>query len=57
MIFATITIEELIKAHKDELHKDAFIHSAQGVHYTSPKLQKLLKENNLGQSMSRLSNY
>ncbi|WP_408606177.1 hypothetical protein [Cellulosilyticum ruminicola] len=53
MIFATITIEKLIKAHKDELHKDAFIHSAQGVHYTSPKL---LKENNLGQSMSRRGN-
>ncbi|WP_317101989.1 IS3 family transposase, partial [Clostridium neonatale] len=28
----------------------------QGVHYTSPKYQKLLKENNLGQSMSRRGN-
>lgn len=53
---ATITIDKLIKNHKDELHKDAFIHSDQGVHYTSPKFQRVLKENNLGQSMSRRGN-
>lgn len=53
---ATITIDKLIKNHKDELHKDAFIHSNQGVHYTSSKFQRLLKENNLGQSMSRRGN-
>jgi len=53
---ATTTINKLINVHKDALHKDAFIHSDQGSHYTSPKFQKLLKENNLGQSMSRRGN-
>lgn len=53
---ATTTIHKLINEHKYFLHKDAFIHSDQGVHYTSPKFQKLLKENNLGQSMSRRGN-
>ena len=53
---ATDTINKLISQHKDILHKDAFIHSDQGVHYTSPKFQKLLKNNNLGQSMSRRGN-
>ena len=53
---ATITIHKLISKHKNNLHKDAFIHSDQGVHYTSPKFQKLLKKNNLGQSMSRRGN-
>lgn len=53
---ATKTIDKLIIQHKNLLHKDAFIHSDQGVHYTSPKFQKLLKEYNLGQSMSRRGN-
>ncbi|KGM93814.1 IS3 family transposase, partial [Clostridium botulinum] len=53
---ATTTIYKLISLHKHTLHKDAFIHSDQGVHYTSPKFQKLLRENNLGQSMSRRGN-
>ena len=53
---ATTTIDKLISLHKDDLHEDAFIHSDQGSHYTSPKFQKLLKENNLGQSMSRRGN-
>lgn len=38
------------------LHKDAFIHSDQGVHYTSPIFQKKLKEKGIGQSMSRCGN-
>ena len=42
--------------HKNHLHSDAFIHSDQGVHYTSPKFQEKLKENNLSQSMSRRGN-
>lgn len=50
------TIHKLITQHKHNLHKEAFIHSDQGVHYTSPKFQKLLKENGLGQSMSRHGN-
>lgn len=53
---ATTTIYKLISLHKHTLHKDAFIHSDQGFHYTSPKFQKLLRENNLGQSMSRRGN-
>lgn len=53
---ATDTIDKLLSKHKDTLHKDAFIHSDQGVHYTSPKFQKLLKDNNLSQSMSRRGN-
>lgn len=39
-----------------DLHKDAFIHSDQGVHYTSPKFQNKVKKLGLGQSMSRRGN-
>lgn len=39
-----------------KLHKEAFIHSDQGSHYTSPTFQKLLKKYNLDQSMSRKGN-
>ncbi|MBK5243338.1 IS3 family transposase [Clostridium sp.] len=50
------TIEKLIKVNKNLLHSEAFIHSDQGAHYTSPKFQKLLKKYKLGQSMSRRGN-
>lgn len=50
------TIYKLKANNKFKLAKDAFIHSDQGFHYTSPKFQKLLKSNNLGQSMSRRGN-
>jgi len=50
------TIDKLIANHKNHLHKDAFIHSDQGCHYTSPKFQSKLKESNIGQSMSRRGN-
>ncbi len=53
---ATTTINKLIKKHKSLLHKDTFIHSDQGCHYTSPIFQRLLKKHNLGQSMSRRGN-
>ncbi|MCJ7687891.1 MAG: IS3 family transposase [Clostridiaceae bacterium] len=53
---ATETIEKLINGHKKLLNSEAFIHSDQGVHYTSPKFQKLLKKYKLGQSMSRRGN-
>jgi len=53
---ATETIKKLIKQHGNLLNADAFIHSDQGVHYTSPKFQKLLKKYKLGQSMSRRGN-
>lgn len=50
------TIHKLMATPGLSLHKDAFIHSDQGVHYTSPKFQRLLKKYNLGQSMSRRGN-
>ncbi|WP_431026972.1 IS3 family transposase [Lysinibacillus sp. LZ02] len=53
---ATKTIEKLVRNQKIKLQPDAFIHSDQGVHYTSPKYQKLLKKHRLGQSMSRRGN-
>lgn len=53
---ATKTIHKLINNKKVTLHKDAFIHSDQGSHYTSPRYQKLLKKYGLNQSMSRRGN-
>lgn len=53
---ATDTIKSLMKQRRLKLHKNAFIHSDQGSHYTSPKYQKLLKRKGLGQSMSRRGN-
>lgn len=52
----TDTILKLKKNSKINLAKDAFIHSDQGSHYTSPKYQKLVKKCGLGQSMSRRGN-
>ena len=51
------TIDKLIKLKTFRLHKDTFVHSDQGLHYTSPIFQRLLKENNLNQSMYRRGNY
>lgn len=53
---ATETINKLIKNNTNLLHEEAFIHSDQGVHYTSPRFQKLLKKYKLTQSMSRRGN-
>lgn len=53
---ATKTVEKLFRNKRVKLHPDAFIHSDQGVHYTSPKFQKLLRHYKLGQSMSRRGN-
>ncbi|KAB7662036.1 IS3 family transposase, partial [Bacillus sp. B1-b2] len=53
---ATKTIHKLMNNKKVTLHEDAFIHSDQGSHYTSPKYQNLLKKYGLGQSMSRRGN-
>lgn len=39
-----------------KLAEDAFIHSDQGFHYTSPQFQKKVMEMGLGQSMSRRGN-
>ena len=51
-----ITTLELLKINRIKLAKDAFIHSDQGVHYTSPTYHKKVKELKLGQSMSRRGN-
>ncbi len=53
---ATETIANLINNSTVRLSTDAFIHSDQGVHYTSPIFQNLLKANGIGQSMSRRGN-
>lgn len=53
---ATKTIQKLVTNKKVTLHEDAFIHSDQGSHYTSPTYQKLLVKYGLGQSMSRRGN-
>lgn len=52
----TNTIDNLMKKNKDILRKESFIHSDQGAHYTSPIFQKKVKNNKLGQSMSRRGN-
>lgn len=41
---ATETINKLMKNKKVKLNLNAFIHSDQGSHYTSPRYQKLLKK-------------
>ena len=53
---ATRTLEGLMKNEYFKPHKDAFVHSDQGVHYTSPTFQRLVKKCELGQSMSRRGN-
>ncbi|WP_110926157.1 IS3 family transposase [Bacillus massiliglaciei] len=53
---ATKTIQKLMNNKKVTLHSEAFIHSDQGSHYTSPRYQKLLNKYGLGQSMSRKGN-
>lgn len=50
------TLDKLIKNNSYILRKDSFIHSDQGVHYTSPTFQNKVKKYNLGQSMSRRGN-
>lgn len=50
------TIHKLMKNRQITLADNAFIHSDQGSHYTSPQFQKLLKTHNIGQSMSRRGN-
>lgn len=50
------SVDLLMSAHGATLYADAFIHSDQGVHYTSPKSHKKLADNQLGQSMSRRGN-
>lgn len=53
---ATDTLVNLLKNKRVKFAKGAFIHSDQGVHYTSPTFQKQIKKLGLGQSMSRRGN-
>lgn len=53
---ATDTLKDLMKNKRLKLVEGAFIHSDQGVHYTSPTNQKHVKKIGLGQSMSRRGN-
>jgi putative transposase len=53
---ATDTIRKLRKNRNIKLTEDAYIHSDQGVHYTSVIFQNLVKKYGLGQSMSRRGN-
>lgn len=50
------TIQKLKKNRTFKLPKDAFIHSDQGSHYTSPIYQTFVKKFGLSQSMSRRGN-
>jgi len=52
---ATDTIEKLCRK-RFKLAEGCFIHSDQGVHYTNPKFQNLLKRKGIKQSMSRRGN-
>lgn len=53
LAIAIDTIHKLKKNNRVKLTKDSFIHSDQGVHYTHPEFQKIVKKYNIGQSMSR----
>lgn len=53
---ATQTIDKLMTNKYFKPHRDAFVHSDQGVHYTSPYFQRLVKNYKLEQSMSRRGN-
>ncbi len=51
-----IDIIDNLLSTKHRLHKDVFIHSDQGAHYTSAIFQNRVKKHNIGQSMSRRGN-
>lgn len=53
---AVDTITKLIVRHKDLIKADAFVHSDQGSHYTSPIFSDTLKKYGISQSMSRRGN-
>lgn len=54
--FVLNTMWDIVKQKEVPIPEDAFVHSDQGSHYTSPTFQSLLKELKLGQSMSRKGN-
>lgn len=54
--FVLNTMWDLSEQKEVPIPKDAFVHSDQGSHYTSPTFQALLKELKIDQSMSRKGN-
>lgn len=54
--FVLKTMWDLKEQKEVPIPEDAFVHSDQGGHYTSPTFQALLEEFKLGQSMSRKGN-
>ena len=54
--FVLETVKRLVKEHGIELTKETLIHSDQGCHYTSTSFLKLIKDQELRQSMSRRGN-
>ncbi len=53
---ATDTLHKLKRNRRFKKDKDALIHSDQGVHYTHPQFQKMVKQLGFRQSMSRRGN-
>lgn len=53
---ATDTLLKMKNNKKVKFAEGAFIHSDQGIHYTNPLFQKMVKKYGLGQSMSRRGN-
>ncbi|MCP1160917.1 IS3 family transposase [Bacillus infantis] len=56
MELATDTLQKLKKNRRFKIQKDSLIHSDQGVHYTHPQFQKMVKQLGIRQSMSRRGN-
>lgn len=55
--FVLETVKKLFEKHGNTIRaKETIIHSDQGIHYTCIDFQKLLKDNELRQSMSRRAN-
>ena len=54
--FVKETVENLIRDHGVDLHKETIINSDQESHYTSITFIKILKDNGIRQSMSRRGN-
>ncbi|WP_425427882.1 IS3 family transposase, partial [Alkalicoccus saliphilus] len=53
---ATDTLKKLKKNKRFKKQEDSLLHSDQGVHYTHPQFQKMVKQFGLRQSMSRRGN-
>ena len=54
--FVLETVQQLIREHGISLSSETLIHSDQGCHYTSTSFQRLVRDKELRQSMSRKAN-